>query len=67
MKRLDIPFNKALYFKVLAVVLAVVAAAFGVAVFFLDYAPTSADPWCAPIAAGLLTYFIHLMLWNPED
>lgn len=65
--KLDIPFNKSLYVKVLVVVLAAVAVAFVVAVFALGYEPTSADPWCAPIAAGLLAYFVHLMLWNPGN
>ena len=62
-----IPFNKPLYLKTLAIVVAVIGGLFIVAIIAFGYEPTTADPFGAPVAAVLLAYFFHLALWNPEE
>jgi len=61
-----IPFNKPLYLKTLAVIVAVIVALFIAAIVLFNYEPTTADPFGAPVAAVLIAYFFHLALWNPE-
>ena len=60
-----IPFEKKVYFKVLAVVLFLVCLAFAIAIKFFNYELTNADPFGAPIASILAAYIIHLVIWNP--
>lgn len=63
----NIPFNKALYLKILGPVTAITGLIFAIAVIGFDYQFTTADPFCAPVAIALLTYFFHLAFWNPSD
>lgn len=64
--KLGIPFNRGLFWKMFALVLTITALTFLVSVKFFDYEMTKADSLCSPLAAALLAYFLHLMLWNPE-
>ena len=64
---LNIPFERKSFFKFLIGILALTALGFLVSVLGFEYEMTTADPFCAPIAAALLAYFLHLMFWPEED
>ena len=62
-----IPFNKPVYFKTLMCVSVGFAELFVVAISMFDYELTKADPLRAPMAAVMLSYIIHLGIWNSEE
>ncbi|MCB9230134.1 MAG: hypothetical protein H6581_00605 [Bacteroidia bacterium] len=64
---MNIPFDRTRFLKYFLGVLAFTALLFLVAVFGFDYEMTTADPFCAPIAAALLAYFLHLMFWPGDE
>jgi len=62
-----IPFNPRLYFKILPVCLLLTVLIFVVAIMGFEYELTNADPPCSAVAAILVTYIVHLMLWRPDQ
>lgn len=62
-----IPFNPKIFFKILPLCLLLDILVFVVAVMVFDYELTKADPPCSAIAAALVAYIVHLMLWKPGE
>jgi len=66
-RRFDLPFVTALYFKTLAVVAVLVSTAWLLVRTLSDYEPTNADFGGTIISSLIFTYLVHLWIMPMDD